>query len=75
MHTEYAHIGDIEWKVVEEVGELLQSLAKIKRFGIDSHHPDRPDSSNRRDALDECNDVILRVEELKEELIYRIGDQ
>jgi hypothetical protein len=75
MHTEYAHIGDIEWKVVEEVVELLQSLAKIKRFGIDSHHPDRPDSSNRRDALVECNDVILRVEELKGELIYRIGDQ
>lgn len=66
MHPEYAQIGDIHFKVMEEVGEVLQAYGKMGRFGALSKHPNFPDGLNNAEQLImECEDVITRMQELK----------
>jgi len=69
MHEEYAHIGELHFKVMEEVGELLQAYGKVGRFGAMSKHPDRPEGlTNAEQVIMECEDVVTRVRELKAEM-------
>lgn len=66
MHKEYANIGELHYKVMEEVGELLQAYGKMGRFGPMSKHPNDPDGlTNAEQVIMEAEDVITRVRELK----------
>lgn len=38
-NPKYKDIGEPEDWVMEECGELIQAIAKAKRFGIESYHP------------------------------------
>tara|TARA_R110000764_G_scaffold211600_4_gene297721 strand:+ start:257 stop:607 length:351 start_codon:yes stop_codon:yes gene_type:complete len=66
MHEEYANIGDIKDKVIEEIGELLMAYGKMGRFGVMSKHPKDPNGmTNVEQLIMECEDVLTRVTELK----------
>lgn len=52
--TEY---GNVEDRLIEECSELIQALCKAKRFGFDSHHPDRPQNTNLTEIRGEIMDV------------------
>jgi hypothetical protein len=69
MHKDYAHIGELHFKVMEEVGELLQAYGKVGRFGAMSKHPNFPEGmTNAEQVIMECEDVVTRVRELKAEM-------
>lgn len=50
--------------IAEEAGEIVQCAAKCLRFGLDSHHPDRPTSNNLVELLNEFRDLAELVVEL-----------
>lgn len=42
--------------LMEEAAEVVQACAKTLRHGYESHHPDDPETSNRRDLEREILD-------------------
>ena len=61
-HPDYAHLGEPEDKVIEEVGELLQAIGKAHVHGYESYHPDTPDITNIMQIVNEINDVEKHLE-------------
>lgn len=57
MKEKYKNVGHIKWRIIEEAGEVLQAIAKAERFGYGNYHPDRPDSNNRQEILNELKDL------------------
>ena len=70
----YKEIGEIEDKFVEECGECLQALSKIKRFGLKNHHPDRPDSSNAYELLNELRDLVIVAHDLEAKIEHDLRE-
>lgn len=62
MNTKFAHIGLAEDKVIEECSEVIQAICKIKRFGLYNYHPDRPESNNRSEVLQEMADLRFAID-------------
>jgi hypothetical protein len=60
MHPDYAHIGAIDDKLIEEMAELTQELCKVKRFGMNE--------SNKERIRMEMFDVQARLNEYREYL-------
>lgn len=69
-HPDYAHVGDIEDRVLEELGELIQAISKARRFGYSSKHPETG-ISNYEQVTFEMSDVCDRMAEYKRYLIGR----
>ena len=44
--------------LAEECGEVIQMVGKILRHGYESHHPDRPEVTNRALLEIEVTDVL-----------------
>ena len=44
-------------KLQEEAAEIIQAVSKIRRFGENSHHPDRT-TTNRQDLTNELEDFL-----------------
>ena len=57
VDEKYVNIGELDDKVIEECSEVIKSLIKIKRFGLHSSHPDRPESNNKFEVLGEISDL------------------
>lgn len=68
MDPRYIKIGSADDKVVEECAEVIQALIKIKRFGLMSSHPARPQSSNKDEVIAEIADLRLALENYLESL-------
>lgn len=68
MDERFVNVGAAEDKVIEECAEVVQAICKIKRFGIFNFHPDRPDSSNRDEALAEIADLRRSLDAYETEL-------
>jgi hypothetical protein len=51
--------------VLEEAGETIQACTKAMRFGLDGHHPDRPDTSNLHELCAETEQLATTVRILK----------
>jgi hypothetical protein len=60
MHPDYAHIGELDDKLIEEMAELTKELCKVKRFGMNE--------SNLERIKLEISDVEFRLREYKESL-------
>jgi NTP pyrophosphatase (non-canonical NTP hydrolase) len=45
-HPDYEKIGSRKSKTIEEIGEVLQAIGKVERFGLFNFHPGRPKSNN-----------------------------
>lgn len=39
----------------EECAEIQENIAKAIRFGVDNHHPDKPETTNGYEILKEFN--------------------
>lgn len=63
---EFAGIGSLQSRFVEEMGEVLQAFGKAERFGYASHHPARPTSNNRDELQAEIADLMVLLEKLQE---------
>jgi len=44
-------------KLQEEAAEIIQAVSKIRRFGENSHHPDRT-TTNKQDLINELEDFL-----------------
>jgi len=44
-------------KLQEEAAEIIQAVSKIRRFGENSHHPDRT-TTNRQELINELEDFL-----------------
>lgn len=66
----YKHIGTPQDKVIEEIGEVLQAIGKVNRFGLDNFHPDRPNSSNKEELEKELHDLLGACHDYMRELYY-----
>lgn len=51
-------------RLQEECAEVIKACSKIKRFGINNHHPDRPASMNSIELAQELADVRQIAEHL-----------
>jgi NTP pyrophosphatase (non-canonical NTP hydrolase) len=51
-------------KLQEESAECIQAVSKIRRFGINSKHPDR-DTTNLEDLVNELEDLLAIVSALE----------
>jgi NTP pyrophosphatase (non-canonical NTP hydrolase) len=69
MDTRWSDIGLPEDRVIEECGEVLQAIAKIKRFGLQSYHPDRPNSDNQIEVLKEIGDLRKALNAYEQQLL------
>lgn len=67
-HEDYKDIGNAEDRLIEECSELIQIIAKAKRFGLDSHHPKDPSKTNRDLILAEMEDVRDAISEYRGEI-------
>jgi len=67
-HPKYKNIGDVEDRVIEECSEVIQAICKIKRFGVFSYHPNRPQTNNFIELLEEIEDLENVLSEYKTEL-------
>lgn len=55
----------------EECAEVAKIASKAVRFGLDSHHPGKPEIDNRQLLIEELNDIMAMVWELNEN--YGLG--
>jgi len=66
-NPKYKHIGDPAIRLIEECSELIKIVCKGRRFGWDSHYPDREiDNESEMDA--EMKDVIEAYDDLKKRI-------
>jgi len=56
-----------ENKVIEEAGEVLQVICKIKRFGL-HHKKEGQEYTNKERVLQEIEDLEVAIHEYKREL-------
>jgi hypothetical protein len=68
VHPDYAHIGDIETRVIEECSEVIKALCKVQRFGWFVHHP-TSDLRNVDKLQDEIEDLERVLAELKQKML------
>ena len=54
----------------EECAEVIQSIAKCFRFGVDNHHPSS-NRNNREHLTEELGDLLCMIDLMKE---YNIVD-
>ena len=54
----------------EECAEVIQSIAKCFRFGVDNHHPSS-ESNNREHLTEELGDLLCMIDLIRE---YNIVD-
>lgn len=47
--------------LTEEAAENIQCVSKIRRFGMDSCHPDRPEYTNREHLTEELGDLLCMI--------------
>lgn len=47
-------------KLQEEAAEIIQAVSKIRRFGLDNHHPDRQET-NLQELVGELEDFLALV--------------
>lgn len=60
MNPTYAHIGDLDDCLIEEMAELTKEHIKVKRFGMSD--------DNRERIIAEIADVEYRLMKYKEKL-------
>lgn len=69
MKSVYKDIGTVEDKFVEECGECLQALSKVKRFGIRNFNPNISNGNcNGYALLSELQDLILVAHDLESKI-------
>lgn len=51
--------------LAEECGEVIQMVGKILRHGYESHHPDRPDVTNRALLTREMTDLFAVAHQMQ----------
>ena len=68
MDGKYKDVGEIEDRVIEELGEVIQAISKARRFGYFNWHPDRPVSNNLSEILDEIKDAERLLKSYKKSL-------
>jgi len=51
-------------KLQEEAAEVIQAVSKVRRFGPDSRHPDRP-STNMQELIGEIEDFMALLAALE----------
>jgi len=73
---QFQDIGEPEDRLCEEMGEVLQALAKAKRFGYFNFHPERPHKTNIDELRYELVDLMKAINTLDDHLslIQRIRD-
>jgi hypothetical protein len=75
MNEEFSKIGKIEDKVIEECSEVIQAICKINRFGLFNYHPDRPETNNLFEALNEIEDAERVLAQYKTQLLEELRQQ
>lgn len=53
-------------EVIQVFAEMIQTISKIKRFGLDDCSPYTPDESNRKKLTEECGHVMAMIDTLCE---------
>jgi len=69
----YEHIGSRAMHLLEECGELIQSVSKGERFGWFNRYP-KGGPTNFEEFVREYGDVQKRYKELVEHIIANQGD-
>lgn len=59
--------------LTEECAEVIQTVSKIQRFGLFSHHPERPDETNVQQLAREMTDLKDAWEILQRQLATAHG--
>ena len=62
--TKEQNISYLLDKLQEESAECIQAVSKIRRFGINSSHPDRT-TTNLQDLVNELEDLLAIVSALE----------
>lgn len=62
------YVGKPEDRLIEECAEVIQAITKIKRFGINGHHPDRPGTTNKYDVIREIKDLKRAIDDYEKEI-------
>ena len=71
-HPDYRNIGSPAMRIIEECGEIIQAAIKGERFGWDNYNPKgMPDQTNLVNLNEELQDLILAIEDLKNEITVR----
>lgn len=64
-NPEFANIGALDDRVIEECAELVMALSKARRFGWLNNHPSRPSSNNAAEVYAEIVDSEKVIKSLK----------
>ena len=56
-------------KLQEEASEIIQAVSKLRRFGPESHHPDRKES-NLQELVGELEDFLALVAALEADKMF-----
>lgn len=66
-NPKYSKIGSIEYRLIEELSELIQAVCKARRFGLSNYHPTEG-TTNRDRIYMEIEDVEKVIAEYKVKL-------